>query len=103
MCAMAGFSPTATKWSKGLAVPRQGVIAEVGVALGTFSEVLIRARGRSSVQMISPPHVFEPDFYRRKHPGLAHLTDQQALEHYRTEGIANGYQGTSGAERGHLL
>ena len=49
------------------------------------------------------PPVFEPDFYREHQPHLANLSDEEALEHYRSEGIASGYIASPGALRGHLL
>jgi SAM-dependent methyltransferase len=55
------------------------------------------------VQKVPLPHVFEPDFYRGNYPDLAGLTDRNALEHYRVEGIANGYAASPASERGHLL
>lgn len=51
----------------------------------------------------SLPSAFEPDFYRQSYPDLSHLTDQEALEHFRSEGIAKGYSGSPCANRGHLL
>jgi len=55
------------------------------------------------MQTISLPRAFEPDFYRETYPDLAHLTVDEALEHYRTDGIGNGYAGSPAAERFHLL
>lgn len=55
------------------------------------------------MQVLSLPKVFEPDFYRRTYPELAQLTDQAALQHFQDEGIAQGFAGSPGAERGHLL
>ncbi|WP_418130556.1 hypothetical protein [Variovorax sp. 278MFTsu5.1] len=49
------------------------------------------------------PPPFDPIFYRGNAPELAHLTDQEALHHFQDEGIAKGYPGSPGSERGHLL
>jgi SAM-dependent methyltransferase len=64
--------------------------------IATQTEVL-------TVQSISLPRAFEPDFYRQNYPELADFTDQEALEHYQMEGLAKGDAGSPGAERGHLL
>jgi hypothetical protein len=55
------------------------------------------------VRTTSLPSAFEPDFYRQSYPDLSGLTDQEALEHFRSEGIAKGYSGSPPANRGHLL
>jgi hypothetical protein len=47
--------------------------------------------------------VFEPDYYKEQYSELATLTDQEALDHYRTEGIVRGYTGSPGAYRGNLI
>jgi len=55
------------------------------------------------VQKMPLPHAFVPDFYKGNYADLARLSDEDALEHYRAEGIASGHFASPAAERGYLL
>lgn len=55
------------------------------------------------MKKIELPPVFELDFYRQQQPELSHLTYEDAVKNYQSEGISKGHLSSHGALRGHLL